>query len=299
MAKRKQNTPSPESSTNDDRSTASFQSESSPPKKRRLDAITSGNYYPIEFGPVPTSIVGMVGSSLREQFNLKRDSLTNGEPRQDTCRHDAAVPSGGNTSSCIAEPCLSHPSLKRQTESNGTAESQQGDNTKESDYAAVVPTAGGGSMILRAMGFSDDAHVDWEYGPISFSRFEHSLRAASDEVIDDEQITASIFDLPDHHDKLNTRTSAVAPEPEPINQNHQHHFHRHNHHHHHQHYHQPQWDLITNHRFPGEHNYTAQSAFELNCDALDQVTSSDHRGETARHSSVGSVDTFERSLPDL
>jgi hypothetical protein len=289
MAKRKQHTPSPESSTNDDRSTASVQSEASPPKKRRLDGITSETYYPIEpiavaFGPVPTSIIGMVGSSLREQFNLKRVAVTNCEPRQDISRN-AAVPTGGNTSS-IPEPCLSHPSLRRQTESNG-AETQHGGNKNESDGAAI-PTAG--VSILRAMGFSDDAHVDWEYGPISFSRFEHSLRAASDEAIDDEQITASIFDLPDH-DKLNTRTSAVASEPERINLT-QHHF---QHHHHH---HQPQWDLINNRRFPGEHNYTAHSAFELNCDVLDQVTSSDHRGN-ARPSSVGSVDTFERSLPDL
>jgi hypothetical protein len=68
--------------------------------------------------------------------------------------------------------------------------------------AAVVP----GGLTLKDMAFSDDAPIDWEYGPISFSQFEHSLRVASDEL-DDEQITASIFDLPPEHDNTNTSVS--------------------------------------------------------------------------------------------
>lgn len=46
---------------------------------------------------------------------------------------------------------------------------------------------------MEPLGMSEDEHMDWEYGPISFRRFEQKLQANG---VADEQITASIFDLP-------------------------------------------------------------------------------------------------------
>lgn len=46
---------------------------------------------------------------------------------------------------------------------------------------------------VQALGLTDDAHIGWEYGPISFRRFEQSLLI---DGLPEERITPSIFDTP-------------------------------------------------------------------------------------------------------
>jgi hypothetical protein len=203
--------------------------------------------------------------------------------------------------------------LQRPAEPNGVGANGQLSDHKvaaaTSYAAATVPAVatgadggqeGVGGVILQNMAFPDDAHIDWEYGPISFSRFEQ------EDLADDQQINASIFDQrPDHHhhhdnNMMNTRASDAAPEPERIDSSHHHHHHHaHNHHHHHHahnhhppHHHQPQWDSLIGRSFPCDQNHhSAHSAFERTASC-----SSDH--EDAKHSSVGSFSDAFESLAD-
>jgi hypothetical protein len=333
MAKRKQVTSSPESTTNDDRSITSAQEESdaSSPKKGRLVANTFEPYHPIEpiavsFNnpPVP-AFVGSSSSWSQQHSVPKRVDVhgaTSGGPGQARTSKQDAPRTAVSTGEIV--PAMAHTDagamifaagsalmrrsnqLQRPAEPNGVGANGQLSDHKvaaASYAAATVPAAtvaaggeGVGGVILQNMAFPDDAHIDWEYGPISFSRFEHSLRATSEEdLADDQQINASIFDQrPDHHDHhhdnnmMNTRASDAAPEPERIDSS-DHHHHAHNHPHHH---HQPQWDSIIGRSFPGDQNHhSAHSAFERTASC-----SSDH--EDAKHSSVGSFSDAFESLAD-